>query len=88
MKSKRKKNKLILMMLLLTLITVFSSCKTIPKYTTDALLKITVPNPYNEAGEPLITYNATSDEVVMDKDYYFDLIEYVIETEEIKKILK
>ena len=63
---------------------VLNSCRSIPNYEISALLETTPPDPIIN-GIPAIRYE--NGEVIMEENYYFDLIEYIIEIE-YKKLLK
>jgi hypothetical protein len=66
------------------LIILLISCRTIQKINEIAineLLKLTPPDPQHQI--ELIENN-----VVMNENYYFDLVEYIIKTEELKKVIK
>lgn len=51
----------------------------------DTLLKVTLPNPIVD-GESLIKLE--NDKIIMEPSYYYELMEYIIKTEEYKKLLK
>lgn len=66
------------------LIILLISCRATQKINEIAineLLKLTPPDPQNKI--ELIENN-----VVMNENYYFDLVEYIIKTEELKKVIK
>lgn len=70
--------------LLMILIILLISCRTTQKINEIAineLLELTPPDPKNKI--ELIENN-----VVMNENYYFDLVEYIIKTEELKKVIK
>ena len=77
----RKIKQLTLVIILTISITVLLSCK-----TTQNVIEAKVPNPYDSEGNPLVIYNAETDKVEMSWDYYNDLVEYIIITEESKKL--
>lgn len=74
---------------MLILTTVLISCRTLPEENStiveELLLETKVPDPYKADGGSYITLSPEGDGVWMELDYYFDLIEYIIEIEEIKK---
>lgn len=73
------------MILLITSMLVLSSCRSIPNNEISALLETTPPDPIIN-GISAIRYE--NGEVIMEENYYFDLIEYIIEIEEYKKLLE
>lgn len=84
MKLRNKKIKLLLVMILLISPLLWISCKTTPNIN-DELIKITLPNPIVD-GESLIKLE--NDKIIMEPSYYYELMEYIIKTEEYKKLLK
>lgn len=85
MKSKIRKKKSTLIILLITLTLVFSSCLSMQNEINKALLEITPPDPIVN-GISAIKYE--NGEIIMSEKYYFDLVEYIIEIEEYKKLLE
>ena len=73
--------------MLMILIIPLTCCTSTPKYEIDALLKTTPPSPYDSEGNPLIIYNSDEKVVEMNSEFYFDLMGYVIEIEELKRLL-
>lgn len=72
----------------LILITLSTSCTTTRKINNVAieeLLEITPPDPLKEDGSKLL--ELVENQIIMEPDYYFDLVEYIIKTEELKKVL-
>lgn len=66
------------------LINLLISCRTTQKINNVAineLLELTPPDPKNQI--ELIENN-----VVMNENYFLDLVEYIIKTEELKKVIK
>lgn len=87
MKLKSKKRKFLQIIILIILITLWTSCTSTPTFEIDALIEITPPSPYDSEGNPLIIYNPDEKVVEMNSEFYFDLMEYIIEIEEFKKLL-
>lgn len=73
--------------MLMILIIPLTCCTSTPKYEIDALLETTPPSPYDESGNALIIYNPDEKVVEMNSKFYFDLMEYIIEIEELKRLL-
>lgn len=87
MKLKRKKTKLLQIIILIIFIILWTSCQSTPNYEIDALLETVPPSPYDENGNALIIYNPDEKVVEMNSEFYFDLMEYIIEIEEFKRLL-
>ena len=73
--------------MLMILIIPLTCCTSTPNYEIDALLETIPPSPYDENGNALIIYNPDEKVVEMNSEFYFDLMEYIIEIEELKRLL-
>lgn len=78
----RNIKQLTLVIIMMTLAIALISCK-----STQNVIEAKVPNPYDLEGNPLVIYNEETGKVEMTWDYYNDLVEYIIITEESKKLL-
>lgn len=75
-----KKLSLSIMILIILLISCWTTQK-INEIAINELLELTPPDPKNQI--ELIENN-----VVMNENYFLDLVEYIIKTEELKKVIK
>lgn len=65
-------------------------CTSTAKKTNDVLHLVwnDVPSVFDSEGKPLVKHNLTTHEVYMDENKWFEIVEYIVTTEENKKALE